>query len=171
MASQRLLARKSVMICSLVRISPKSIARSRSVGAFRLKCLSISRQNCTFEPSESTEARSPGRLNPPHKSHRTSNPPLQSRQWFQLSAQQRDGNQQHTRIAEEDDHSRKEVSLVGDVRLRALQNVPRQSDVKAVAGAEQQMEPHRVCIPVPDPVPSPIHKDHEYRVERKKVRS
>src|SRR6185295_12038047 len=86
-------------------------------------------------------------------------------------SQQRYCHKQNADVPEKNDDCGKQVTLLGNIRLSALQNMPRQGHMEAIAGAQQEMEPDREVFPVPKPISRQKQKHRHDRVQRKKIRS
>ena len=85
-----------------------------------------------------------------------------SQQWYP--------EHQHRDVPAGDDHQRKQVAMLCDIRLLSLQNVAGQREVKSVGRAEQQMKPNEVRLPIPDKVANDEDRDDYRRVHGKEIR-
>ena len=96
--------------------------------------------------------------------------PAQRSQQTDARGDQRHPKQQHGHIAEPDDDSGKQVTLLRDVRLAGPQRMTSQRHVKRIRRADQQVEPDDVPRPTPNQVSDQEDQDHHRDVQREKIR-
>src|SRR5438105_4127562 len=102
--------------------------------------------------------------------NRSVEPPAHSRNYIYFRCEQRYAREQNTNVSEKDDDAGKNVTLIRDVGLMVLQNVPRQGNMESIGRAEQQMEPDCIRLPVPNEIAGGEDQHDKERIERKEIR-
>src|ERR1035437_9645658 len=193
-ASQRFVAFSSGTICSRPKMSAKSIAEvkheAKRPDNSRLNYSQIFRSVLIWNFAERGCARSVSRsaakmlrlvcntaalrsnhaLQPVENHASAFQPPAERIQHSHLRRQQRNSEQQHADVAEENNYRRKQIALARDVRLLRLQNMKRQREVKRIRRADAQMKPHEIAVPVPDEISQREHDDDQHDIQREKIR-
>ena len=97
-------------------------------------------------------------------------PPAEGREHADFGGEQGDAEQQDGHVAEEDDDRGEQIALLGDVRLLGFEDMPGERDVESVGGAEQQVEPDQVRLPVPDQMADEEETNDDGGVNREEIR-
>jgi len=97
-------------------------------------------------------------------------PPGEDGDQSNLRREEREADQEDGDVSKEDNDDGEEVALAGDIRLAGLKDVPGQSEMKRVGGAEQQVEPRAVGVPAKEKMTEAKQEHDQEGVERKEIR-